>query len=82
MYAIRLDGNVNLRTNDALREYARLEYRREDVAWILATTKAAKRARRAVRPFRLLARRAPPSHRPVACKGNPTGSPAEGATPA
>ncbi len=81
MYGIRLDGTVNLRTNDALREYARLEYRREDVAWLIATAKAAKKARRPARSFRLFARRSRPTHRPVACKGSPNRSTAEAAVP-
>ncbi len=71
MYGIPLDGNVRLQTNATLREYARLEYRNEDVLWLRAAIKAATAPRRPRRPLRLLGRLARPSHRPVAHKGSP-----------
>ncbi len=82
MYSMAIDGKVRPQLNASVREYARLEYRREDVAWIIATAKAARKARRPARSFRLFARRARPSHRPVACKGSPKRSAAEAAVPA
>lgn len=71
MYGIPFDGNVRLQTNDPLREYARLEYRVEDVHWLRAAVKAATAGRRTRRPHGPLARRARAPHRPVACKGAP-----------
>lgn len=79
MYAFQLDGNVRLRTNAALREYARLEYPREDVHWLLATAKPAARPKRTVPRFPRFTRRAARAPRPVACKGTPRRSP-EGTT--
>ncbi len=73
MYAIPLDGNVRLQKNDALREYARLEYRAEDTLWLRAAVKAATRSRGTARRVKLFGRRAPRSHAPVACKGTPRG---------
>jgi hypothetical protein len=72
MYAIRMDVDPRLRTNDALRRYARMEFGREDAAWILASARSAnKNARiRSLRP-RFLNRRVPPTHAMVACKGAP-----------
>ncbi len=78
MYGIQLDGNVHLRTNAALREYARLEYRREDVQWLIASAKGAAKPRRSVPRFPRFLRRPAPTPRPVACKGTPRRSP-EGA---
>ncbi len=73
MYGIPLDGNVRLRTNDSVREFARLEYPAEDVLWVRAAVKAAVRSGRTTRRFRLFARRAPHHHTPVAHKGTPRG---------
>jgi len=82
MYGIPFAGNVRLQTNDTLREYARLEYRVEDVHWLRAAVKAAAASRRTRRPLRRFARRARPSHRPVACKGSPRGQVQEAPSPA
>ncbi|HII40758.1 MAG TPA: hypothetical protein HA326_06025 [Thermoplasmata archaeon] len=71
-----------METNDALREYARLEYRSEDLLWLRATVKAALGTPRTPRRTGLLARRARPSHRPVACKGSPRRQLQEAASPA
>ncbi len=71
MYAIRIPGDVSPRTNAALRDYARLEYRKEDVHWLLASSRRAKRTIKPRRPLRLFTRKAAPAHRPVACKGTP-----------
>lgn len=80
MYAFQLDGNVRLRTNAALREYARLEYPREDVRWLLATAKAASKPKRRLPRFPRLLGRPAPAPRPVACKGTPRRSPEGTAT--
>jgi len=82
MYAIRLDVDSRLRTNSALREYARMEYGSDEVAWFLASAKSS--PRKAVRPpmaARFRIRRARPAQRPVACKGSPRGPPSEGPSP-
>ena len=71
MYAIRSYGDAPLRTNAALREYARLEYRAEDAHWLLAASEAVRKAPRTPLRIRLLVRRARPSPRAVACKGSP-----------
>ncbi len=71
MYAIRIPGDVSLPKNEALRSYARLEYRTEDVRWLLASARRAKKTVKPVRPLRLFARRSAPTHAPVACKGTP-----------
>jgi len=79
MYAIRLDVDPRLRTNSALREYARMEYGSDEVAWFLAAARAPRK--KAVRPSlaaRFRIRRARPAHRPVACKGSPRGLPSDG----
>ncbi len=80
MYAIPLDGNVRQRTNDSLREYARLEYRREDFLWLRTTARAAKRPARIRNPLGLLTPRRKPGHAPVACKGSPRHLPREAPT--
>ncbi len=71
MYGILLDGNVRLRTNATLREYARLEYRNEDVYWVAAAVTAASATPRPRRRLGLFGRSPRPAHRPVACKGSP-----------
>ena len=84
MYAIPIDGNVRLTRNEPLREYARLEYKGDAVAWILASAprrrKAALRRPRLPR-LRRFARPATPAVRPVACKGVPRRAPEEAAPP-
>ena len=83
MYAIRVETDPRLRTTPALREYARLEYGREDLSWFLATAGRAIRTapNRALKPRLALFRRRP-SHRPVAHKGSPRGVPTEATAPA
>ncbi len=49
MYAIRVDGTANLRTNASLRAYARLEYPNEDPAWVLASVRPRRNTGRARR---------------------------------
>ena len=71
MYGIPLDGNVRLRTNATLREYARLEYRNEDVYWVAAAVKAASAKPRPRRRLGIFGRTPRPAHRPVAHKGAP-----------
>ncbi len=71
MYGIWIDGNARLQTNDILREYARLEYRTEDVDWLRAAVKAAVEARHTRRHLGRFERRRRPAHVPVACKGSP-----------
>lgn len=78
MYTIRIPGEVSLRTNEGLRAYARLEYRREDVHWLLAAARASKTPKIVRRPLALFARRARPSHAPVAHKGSPRLAAGEG----
>ncbi len=80
MYAIPLEENVRLRTNDALREYALLEYRKEDLLWLRATARAAQRAPHARRTLRLFKPRPRPAPAPVACKGSPRRLPQEAPT--
>ncbi len=82
MYAFRIPGEANLRTNAALREYARLEYRGEDVQWLLAAARTPRHVPRARRALLRLARRTHPSPRPVACKGTPRRAAEEAASPA
>jgi hypothetical protein len=82
MYGIPLDGNVRLRTNETLREYARLEYRQEDVHWLLAAARAASGTPRTRRRLGIFERRARPSHVPVACKGSPRRQVQEAPSPA
>ncbi len=83
MYTIRVETEPRLRTTPALREYARLEYGREDLAWFLASAvrTTRKAANRATKP-RLAFLRPRPAHRPVAHKGSPRGLPVEAKTPA
>ena len=71
MYAIRSYGDVPLRTNDALREYARLEYGSADIRWLLAAAAPRRKPAAAGPRLRLFRRLARPSHRAVACKGSP-----------
>ncbi len=78
MYAIGLDVNASLRTNAALREYARNEYGSRNVEWFLATIRP--RRRKTLRTplvshFRPV--RAKPSHRPVGHKGTPRLAPSD-----
>lgn len=83
MYAIRLDVDPRLQTNTALREYARAEYGRDEVAWFLAAAAAAgrKTARRS-RSRRWTIHRARPLPRGVACKGSPHRPSADAPSPA
>ena len=83
MYAIRVATEPRLRTTPALREYARLEYGREDLSWFLASTARANRkaANRGRKP-RFAFLRARPSHQPVAHKGSPRGLTVEAKAPA
>jgi hypothetical protein len=71
MYSIRIPGELPLRTNDALREYARLEYRNEDARWLLAVVRKSKKIPRSRRAVRWLARAPRRTHAAVACKGSP-----------
>lgn len=83
MYTIRMDVDARLRTNSALREYARMEYGSDEVGWLLATLNAPRR--KAVRrplAARFRIRRTQPTHRPVACKGSPRGCPSGAFSPA
>jgi hypothetical protein len=78
MYGIRMDLDPRLRTNTALREYARLEYGSEDVLWLLAA--ARRRTRKPVRrslASRLGLKRARPAFRPVGHKGTPRLTPSD-----
>lgn len=72
MYAIPTNYRLPVRTNAALREYARMEYGRDEVAWFLASIR---RSRRIVphRTFRLRfgRLRAQPVTRAVPHKGTP-----------
>jgi len=54
MYGLTTGMELRLRTDDALREYARLEYGSADAAWIIAS---ARRASRKARPKVALSRR-------------------------
>ena len=71
MYAILVDGNVRLRTNEALREYARLEYPGTDADWILAAATQRRKTVPRGRRFLLFGRHASAPPHPVACKGSP-----------
>lgn len=82
MYAIRIPGEVSQRSNEALRAYARLEFPREDVQWLLATARRVQKPKRAPRTLRLFTRRARPTHMPVAHKGSPRLPAGEGPSPA
>ncbi len=78
MYSLSLPLEPRLRTNPALRDYARMEYGHADYAWFLAAARRPDREpvrRPPRRPFRLFARR--PAPRPVACKGTPNRTPRE-----
>ncbi len=82
MYAIRLDVDPRLGTNSALREYARTEYGRDEIAWILAAAKAPRR--KLARPSfaaRFRIGRARPARRSVACKGSPRNRSSEESSP-
>ena len=78
MYAIRVDLDPRLRMNSALRNYARMEYGNEEVAWFLSAVRQPRRqiVRRSL-ASRLGLRRARPSFRPVAHKGTPRLSPSD-----
>lgn len=78
MYAIRFPGEVSQRSNEALRAYARLEFRREDVHWLLASSRVVRKPKAPRRTLTLFARRVRPSHAPVAHKGSPRLSAQEG----
>ncbi len=82
MYAIRFPGEVSQPSNEALHAYARLEFRREDVHWLIASSRAVRKPKPAPRSFRLFARRARPTHAPVAHKGSPRLRAEEGRSPA
>ncbi len=81
MYAIPFDGHVRLTRNEALREYARLEYRGDSVHWLLASAPRRRRAALKLPRLRLFARSAKPAARPVACKGQPRRTSEEAASP-
>lgn len=72
MYAIPSDYSLRVRTNSALREYARMEYGKDEVAWFLASVRRSKRIvpHRALRP-RFLRLQAQPLTRAVPHKGTP-----------
>jgi len=78
MYGFRVEMDPRLRTNPALREYARLEYGSEDVEWFLAAVRRQRRkiVRRSL-ASRLRLRRPEPAPRPVGCKGTPRLSPSD-----
>jgi hypothetical protein len=82
MYAIRIPGEVSLRKNEALAAYARMEYRSEDVYWLLAAARAKRASKAPTRSWRLFGRRASPTHAPVAHKGSPRLSAEEAPFPA
>ena len=80
MYSIRVEMDPRLRTNRALREYARLEYGAEDALWFLAAVRRSKpKPFRPRIPFRLGSRAR--THAPVACKGTPRGVRSESPSP-
>ena len=75
MYGIQFDGIVRLRTNEDLRAFARLEYPRESLHWVLAATRRAPKPRRPRNRLRLFVPRPRPATGPVACKGTPRRTP-------
>ncbi len=77
MYAFLLDGNVRLTRNEALREYARLEYRGDATSWLLASTPRGRPAAPKLPRLRLFARPTKAAARAVACKGTPRRTPEE-----
>jgi len=80
MYGFGLDGHVRPRTNEPLREYARLEFRDEDPRWILVSAQAS-RGKRTPRRLRWFAPKPRPAPRPVACKGSPRRPAPEASSP-
>lgn len=82
MYAIRIPGEVPRQKNEELAAYARMEYRGEDVYWLLAATRAKRASRAPPRSWRLFGRRTSPTHAPVAHKGSPRLSAEEAPFPA
>ncbi len=72
MYAIPTDYDRRLRTNTALRQYARMEYGTDEVAWFLTAIRRPTRTRprRSLR-FRFGLLRAPAPRRAFPHKGAP-----------
>ncbi len=78
MYAIRVEMDPSLRTNAALREYARNEYGTESVAWLLAEAhRSSRKASSRPRLPRFRIRRVRPTYRLVGHKGMPRLAPSD-----
>lgn len=82
MYAIRIGNETGLRTNTALREYARAEYGNEDIAWFLASASRRARPSRPSLRARILGSKKPRPHVALPHKGTPRLPPPEDAAPA